>query len=79
MSNDITTIDQEKENLGLHVDLCAQRYLLLEKRLEILETKFDRLAEEIKNNSNSLKVTIIGSTGTIVAGLIGLMMTLIIR
>lgn len=79
MSNDISTTAQEKTDLSLHVDLCAQRYLLLEKRLEILETKFDKLADDIRNNSNSLKTTIIGSAGTILAGMLGLIVTLIIK
>jgi len=79
MSTDITTTQQEKNDLGLHVDLCAQRYMLLEKRLEILEVKFDGLTTEIQKGNTSLKTTIIGSAGTIFAGVIGLIITLLMK
>lgn len=77
--NDINTITAEKDNLGLHVDLCAQRYLLLEKRLAILETKFDKLAVDIEQGRKSMATTIIGSTATIAAGLIGLITTILMK
>jgi hypothetical protein len=77
--NDISTLPAEKENLELHVDLCAQRYLLLEKRLGILEVKMDKLNDDIVKGQKSLSTVIIGSATTIVAGLIGLITTILMK
>jgi hypothetical protein len=77
--SEIATISKERDDLGLHVDLCAQRYMMLEKRLEILEMKFDILGQEISQANTSLKTTMIGSTGTLLAGLMGLIVTLLMK
>ena len=76
---DIITIDAEKENLEIHVDLCAQRYTLLERRLESLEIKVDGIAKEIADNKKSLAAIIIGSSATIVASLVGLVVTILMK
>lgn len=77
--NDISTLPAEKQNLELHVDLCAQRYLLLEKRLGILEVKMDKLNDDILKGQKSLSTVIIGSATTISAGLIGLITTILMK
>jgi hypothetical protein len=77
--NDINTVSAEKENLELHVDLCAQRYTLLEKRLNTVEVKVDNLGEQIQKSSSSISAVIITSAATVVAGLLGLIATLIIK
>ena len=77
--NDITTLEKEREDLSLHVDLCSQRYLLLEKRLAILEAKFDKLAGDFEAGRKSMATTIIGSAATIAAGLIGLITTILLK
>lgn len=77
--NDIHTVEAEKSNLELHVDLCAQRYLLLEKRLHIVEAKVDGLAEAIHKGQRSISAVVISSAATVVAGLLGLIATLIIK
>ena len=77
--NDITTTELEKESLEAHVDLCAMRYKQLESRLHILEVKFDALSQTIANNSNSMRTVIITSTGTVVAGVIGLIITILMK
>lgn len=79
MNNDITTLPAEKDNLGLHVDLCAQRYLLLEKRLAVLEAKFDKLAQDFEHGRKSMATTIIGSAATVTAGMIGLITTILMK
>ena len=76
---DIVTVEAERTNLDLHVDLCAQRYTLLEKRLAILELKFDKLSDDILANKKSLVVTIITSTATIVASLLGVIVTILMK
>ena len=77
--NDINTVEAEKSNLELHVDLCAQRYLLLEKRLHIVETKVDSLAEAISKGQKSISTVIISSAATVVASVLGLLLTLILK
>lgn len=77
--NDINTIQQEKADLGLHVDLCAQRYLLLERRLEIVETKVDKIMAVIEEGRKSMATTIITAAGTIVTGLLALALAVFLK
>jgi hypothetical protein len=37
----------ERNDLGAHVDLCAERYRTLEKKLDNLEDRMDKLEEHI--------------------------------
>ena len=39
--------ESERTNLGAHVDLCAERYRTLEKKLDNLEDRMDKLEEHI--------------------------------
>lgn len=71
MTHDIEVIDTEKTDLPTHVSLCQQRYLLLERRISEVETKIDKLQQEIKDSSQSLKSTIITTGGAIVIAIIG--------
>jgi hypothetical protein len=67
------TIEIEKTNLEAHVDLCAQRYDALEKRLSSIETKVNDLHDAIEKNSlNTIKV-LIGTAGTIIVACISLL------
>jgi hypothetical protein len=75
--NDITTIPAERDNLELHVDLCAQRYLLLEKRLATVEAKVDAVHTDMVKSQKSLGTVIITSAGTIVVALLGVIGTVI--
>lgn len=77
--NDIHTIKAEKDNLEVHVDLCAQRYLILEKRLATLEVKVDKINDDIIKGQQSLKTVIITSSSGIVAGLLGLITAIIMK
>ena len=77
--NDIHTVEAERTNLDLHVDLCAQRYLLLEKRLGIVEAKVDSLSDSIKKSSSSISTVVITSAGTVVCGILGLIGVLLTK
>lgn len=77
--NDINTVEAEKSNLELHVDLCAQRYLLLEKRLGIVEAKVDGLASQIQKSSSSISTVVITSAGTVVASVLGLLAAILLK
>jgi hypothetical protein len=76
---EITTVEAERTNLDLHVDLCAQRYLLLEKRLGILEVKMDGIGTAIAKGQSSLSTVIISSAATVVAGLLGIIVTILMK
>ena len=46
MSNTITT-QLERHNLEAHVDLCAERYRVLEKQINNVETRLDQIEEKV--------------------------------
>lgn len=69
--------DIEKTNLEAHVELCAQRYDALEKRLVTIESKVGSLQGIIeKSHSDTIKV-MIGTAGTVLVGIIGLIVTVL--
>ena len=70
-------IDIEKTNLEAHVDLCAQRYDNLDKRLTSIESKFDKLQELIEKSHNSMAKVIIGTAGTVVTGVLGVLVVML--
>ncbi len=62
----------EKENLEAHVELCAQRYDALEKRLGNIERKVVALQTTIeKSHLNTIKI-LIGTAGTVIVGVLSL-------
>ena len=73
----IDTISQEHQDLALHVDLCAQRYESVEKRLTSLESKVDHLAIKIDTYKTDIVKILVGSAGTIAVAIIGLIVTII--
>ena len=79
MSSNGVTTDLEKQSLEAHVDLCAMRYKSLEDRLSRLEIKFSALHTEIMDGQKDLSKVIIGTTGTIVAALLTVVVTLLIK
>lgn len=75
----IGTTKIERENLEAHVDLCAQRYQILESRLGVIETKVESLHNDIRRGNSSLAKVIITSSATVVTSLMGLILTLVIK
>lgn len=69
----------EKESLEAHVELCQQRYDSLENRLSNIEKKVDEIGKEISNNNQTIIKVIIGSAGTIVAGLLSTIVVLLTK
>lgn len=74
-----TTTELEKTNLEAHVDLCAQRYEMLDGRLTNVETELKRIGEDIRSGNSSLIKVIVGTTGTIAVGLISTIGVLLSR
>jgi len=69
----------EKESLEAHVELCQQRYEVLERRLGTIETKVQAIHNDLIENRTSMTKVIIGSAGTIVAGLLSTIIVLLLK
>lgn len=73
------TTELEKTSLEAHVDLCALRYSQLDNRLSHLEEKVDTIHEEIVSGQKSLVKVIVGTAGTIVAGILSVVITILMK
>ena len=73
------TTDLERSSLEAHVDLCAMRYAQLDARLMSLEVKMDAVQKDIIEGQKSLKTSIITATSTIVAALLSIIITLLMK
>lgn len=71
--------DIEKENLEAHVELCAERYKQLETRLSSIEDKVERLSQIIQQSQTSMTKVMIGTAGTIVAGVISIIVAILMN
>jgi hypothetical protein len=79
MSATNATIEFEKSNLEVHVDLCAQRYSAIEDRLTKIEKKFDVLQDLIETGHKSMSKVIIGTAGTIVTGVLSVLIAILTK
>ncbi len=75
----MSTKDLEKDSLELHVELCASRYDSLEKRLSSIETKVSDLAQTIQASQHSMSKVMIGTAGTVVAGVISTIIVILLK
>lgn len=73
------TTEIEKENLEAHVELCAERYKQLETRLSNIETKVSTLAELVEKGQMSMIKVLIGTAGTVVAGVISTLIIILTK
>jgi hypothetical protein len=73
------TTQLEKESLEAHVDLCALRYGQLDQRLTALENKVDGIHNDILEGQKSMTKVIIGTAGTIIAGVLGIVVTILMK
>jgi hypothetical protein len=69
----------ERTSLEAHVDLCAVRYSQLDQRLTSLESKVDNMHKDIVEGQKSLTKVIIGTAGTVIAGVLSVVVTILIR
>ena len=74
-----TATDLEKENLEAHVDLCAQRYNVLEGRLTKIEEKVEHIHNDIVHGNKSMIKVMIGAAGTVVAGLLSTIVVILMN
>lgn len=73
------TTELEKDNLEAHVDLCALRYEQLDNRLGNLETKVDNIHTDIQQGNASMIKVLIGTAGTIIAGLLSTVVVILMQ
>lgn len=73
------TSNLEKENLEAHVDLCALRYEQLDNRLTNVEEKIDIIHKDITEGQKSMTKVLIGTAGTIIAGLLSTVIVIILQ
>lgn len=75
----------ERTNLEAHVDLCQERYRVLEEKVNRIGDGLDRLSkdvaemreENIKQHQSSNKM-LLATAGTIISGLLGTIIVLLI-
>ena len=79
MSETITTTSLEKESLEAHVDLCALRYDNLNNRLSTVETTLKSIHEDIKSGQNSMTKVLVGTAGTVIAGLLSTVVVILMK
>lgn len=79
MSDLAQTTKLEKESLEAHVDLCAMRYFQLDTRLTNLESKVGSIHKDILEGQKSMTKVIIGTAGTVIAGVLGIVVTILMK
>ena len=79
MASTAPTTNLEKESLEAHVDLCALRYGQLDERMSNLEEKVDHIHSDILEGQKSLTKVIIGTAGTVIAGVLGVVVTILMK
>jgi hypothetical protein len=67
----------ERTSLEAHVDLCALRYSQLDLRLTSLEKKVDDIHEDIVAGQKSLTKVIVGTAGTVIAGVLSVVVAVL--
>ena len=91
----IKTTQLERTNLEAHVDLCAERYRVLEGSVNNIETRlsnieqsvsqmreegireFSRLREDMIKAQNTTNKIMLGTAGTVLAGVLTVIVTLL--
>ncbi len=79
MSEKIATTSLEKESLEAHVDLCALRYDNLNNRLSTVETTLKSIHEDLKSGQNSMTKVLVGTAGTVIAGLLSTVVVILMK
>lgn len=75
----IEPTDIERTNLESHVELCALRYSSLANRLTVIEKKVEELQVTIERSHMSMVKVLIGTAGTVVAGILSTLIVLLTK
>jgi hypothetical protein len=73
------TTSLERTSLEAHVDLCALRYKQLDDRLTGLESKVDDMHKDIMQGQKSLTKVIVGTAGTVIAGVLSIVVVVLMN
>jgi hypothetical protein len=79
MSDINKTTSLEKTSLEAHVDLCALRYDNLNNRLSTVESTLKSIHEDIKSGQNSMTKVLVGTAGTVIAGLLSTVVVVLLK
>jgi len=79
MAETVPTTDLEKQSLEAHVDLCALRYQNLDNRLSVVESTLRDIHQDIKSGQQSMTKVLIGTAGTVIAGLLSTLVVIIMQ
>ena len=79
MADNVPTTELEKQSLEAHVDLCALRYTNLDNRLNTVETTLKDIHADIKSGQQSMTKVLIGTAGTVIAGLLSTLVVIIMQ
>ena len=77
--SEIATTSLEKQSLEAHVDLCALRYDNLNNRLSTVESTLKSIHEDIKSGQNSMTKVLVGTAGTVIAGLLSTVVVVLLK
>lgn len=72
------TTNLERTSLEAHVDLCALRYAQLDQRLTNLEDKVDTIHTDIITGQKSMTKVLVGTAGTVIAGVLSVVIAIIL-
>ena len=73
------TTKLEKESLEAHVDLCQIRYEQLDSRMTRLEEKVEHIHTDIVHGQKGLTKVIIWTTGTVIAAVLSVVVTILLK
>jgi len=73
------TTDLEKTSLEAHVDLCSLRYANLDNRLSTVEGTLKEIHQDIKVGQTSVTKVLVGTAGTVVAGLLSTVVVILMK
>jgi tetrahydromethanopterin S-methyltransferase subunit G len=65
--------------IEVRISLVEQNYQQLERRLEKVELKLDDIRDEMKSGQTALIKVIIGTTGTVLVGLLSTIAVIIVN
>ena len=79
-------LQDESTDLKLHTHLCAERYKGIQDQFEALETRLDRVESKVEQihidivkGQASMTKVLIGTAGTVIAGLLSTLVVLLMQ
>lgn len=73
------TLEQESQDLALHVELCAQRYDSLDSRLTSLDSKLDVVYDHVRKLASDQWKVLITTVGTVIGSIFSVIILLLMK